>query len=259
MGYFHKGHLALMRLARMKTQRVVVSIFVNPLQFGPQEDLARYPRNPERDARLAKREDVHCLFQPSVEEIYSGDFQTSVYVEGLSQGLCGELRPGHFKGVATVVAKLFNIIQPDMAIFGAKDFQQLQVIRRMVKDLNYPVEILAHPIVREEDGLAMSSRNTYLDAEERVAARCLSRALDLARDLVSKGCLSGPEIIRAVQGEILSQRKTRVDYIFLGDPENLKPCEEVSGETLLALAVWVEKTRLIDNTILRRQSLHGDQ
>jgi pantoate--beta-alanine ligase len=252
MGFFHEGHLALMRAAGGKADRVVVSLFVNPAQFGPNEDLNRYPRDFDRDAKLAEREGVGCLFCPDSGDIYPSGFQTWIRVEELSQGLCGASRPEHFRGVATIVAKLLIIVQPDIAIFGQKDFQQLQVIRRMVSDLNIPVNITAHPIVREPDGLAMSSRNTYLDAKERESALSLFQALRLAEKMVARGCRSGPEVVRAVRNHIQSFDNTKIDYIFLGDPETLKQGQDIVGETLLALAVWIGKTRLIDNTLLKQ-------
>jgi pantoate--beta-alanine ligase len=252
MGFFHEGHLALMREAGSKADRVIVSLFVNPAQFGPNEDLNRYPRDFDQDAKLAEREGVGCLFCPDSGDIYPSGFQTWIRVEGLSQGLCGASRPEHFRGVATIVAKLLIIVQPDKAIFGQKDFQQLQVIRRMVSDLNIPVNIIAHPIVREPDGLAMSSRNTYLDAKERESAPSLFQALRLAEKMVARGCGSGPEVVRAVRNHIQSFGNTKIDYIFLGDPETLKQRQDIVGETLLALAVWIGKTRLIDNTLLKQ-------
>ena len=252
MGFFHEGHLSLIRAADSKADHVVVSLFVNPAQFGPNGDLNRYPRDLDRDSKLAEKEGVSCLFCPDAKDLYPPGFQTWIRVEGLSQGLCGTSRPEHFCGVATIVAKLLIIVQPDMAIFGQKDFQQLQVIRRMVRDLNIPVNIIAHPIVREPDGLAMSSRNTYLDAQERESALSLVQALRLAEKMVSQGSRSGPEIIQAIKNYIQSFSNTKIDYIFLGDPESLKPYEEIVKETLLALAVWVGKTRLIDNTLLKQ-------
>jgi len=252
MGFFHEGHLSLMRVAGSKADRVVVSLFVNPAQFGPNEDLNHYPRNFEQDAKLAEDKGVSCLFCPDAKDIYPPRFQTWIRVEGLSQGLCGASRPEHFCGVATIVAKLLIIVQPDLAIFGQKDFQQLQVIRRMVKDLNIQVNIIAHPIVREPDGLAMSSRNTYLDAQERESALSLVQALRLAKKMVTHGSRSGPEVIQTVRKHIQSFGNTKIDYVFLCDPESLKPCREIVGETLLALAVWVGKTRLIDNTLLKQ-------
>jgi pantoate--beta-alanine ligase len=252
MGFFHEGHLSLMKAAGSKADHVVVSLFVNPAQFSPNEDLNRYPRDLDRDAKLAEKEGVSCLFCPDAKDIYPPGFQTWIRVEGLSQGLCGASRPEHFRGVATIVAKLLIIVQPDMSIFGQKDFQQLQVIRRMVKDLNIPVNIIAHPIVREPDGLAMSSRNTYLDAQERESALSLVQALRLAEKMVAQGNRSGPEVIQAVRKHIQSFGNTKIDYVFLCAPESLKPCQEIVGETLLALAVWVGKTRLIDNTLLKQ-------
>jgi pantoate--beta-alanine ligase len=252
MGFFHEGHLSLMRAAGSKADHVVVSLFVNPAQFGPNEDMNHYPKDFEQDAKLAEDEGITCLFCPDAKDMYPHGFQTWIRVEGLSQGLCGASRPEHFRGVATIVAKLLIIVQPDMAIFGQKDFQQLQVIRRMVRDLNIPVNIIAHPIVREPDGLAMSSRNTYLNAQERESALSLIQALRLAKKMVAKGNRSGPEVIQAIRNHIQSFRNTKIDYIFLGDPESLKPCREIVSETLLALAVWVGKTRLIDNTLLKQ-------
>ena len=241
-----------MRMARSRVDRVVVSLFVNPSQFGPEEDLDRYPRDLERDSGLAKRQGVDCLFSPSAEEMYLPGFQTWIDVKRLSQGLCGASRLGHFRGVATVVAKLFNIVRPDIAVFGQKDFQQLRIIQRMVKDLNMPIDIMAHPIVREPDGLAMSSRNYYLSMEERKSALSLSQALRLAEKMVADGTRSGQDIIQAVRDHILSYAATKIDYIFLGDPKELQECREVRGITLLALAVWVGGTRLIDNILLEQ-------
>jgi pantoate--beta-alanine ligase len=251
MGFFHEGHLSLMRAAKSKADLVVVSLFVNPAQFGPNEDLNRYPRDFGRDSRLAEDEGVGCLFCPDARDIYPPGFQTWIRVEGLSQGLCGASRPEHFRGVATIVAKLLIIVQPDIAIFGQKDFQQLQVIRRMVRDLNIPVNIIAHPIVREPDGLAMSSRNTYLDEQGRKSALSLIQALRLAEKMVARGSRSGPEVIQAIKKHIQSFDNVKIDYIFLGDPEDLGECREIVGETLLALAVWVGKVRLIDNILLK--------
>nr|HDN00309.1 pantoate--beta-alanine ligase [Deltaproteobacteria bacterium] len=259
MGFFHKGHLSLMRAAGSRADRVVVSLFVNPAQFGPNEDLNRYPRDFERDAKMAEATGVNCLFCPDAKDIYPPGFQTWIRVEELSQGLCGTSRPEHFCGVATIVAKLFIIVQPNMAIFGQKDFQQLQVIRRMVKDLNMPVRIIAHHIVREPDGLALSSRNTYLNVKERESAPALFQALKIAEKMVVRGNLSVPEIIRAVKRHIQSFNNTKIDYVFLGHPESLRPCQKIVGESLLALAVWVGKTRLIDNTLLKPQVNHANR
>ncbi len=250
MGYFHQGHLALMKRAGEIADRVVVSIFVNPTQFGPNEDLDRYPRAIERDLKLAAEAGVDLVFMPEPEELYPPGFQTWVSVEGLSKGLCGASRPGHFRGVATVVAKLFNIVQPDLALFGEKDYQQLQVIRRMVKDLDFPVEIVAHPTVREADGLAMSSRNSYLDPSQRKSALCLKKALDLAEDLVRGGEDRSDRVTGAMKELISAYPETRIDYIFIGDPDSLEPVDEISGRVFVALAVFVGDTRLIDNRVI---------
>lgn len=250
MGYLHEGHLALVRTARGRSDRVVTSIFVNPAQFGPLEDLSRYPRDLKRDARLLAAEGVDCLFVPEASEMYPDGFQTWVTVENLSRGLCGASRPGHFRGVATVVAKLFNIIQPDLAVFGMKDWQQLQVIRRMVRDLDLPVEIVGHPIIREPDGLAMSSRNSYLSSKERHSALSIFRSLKIARKIFQGWERTAQTLKEAVAREILSESDTEIDYIFLGDPWTLEPLVILGESALLAVAVRVGKTRLIDNTLL---------
>ena len=250
MGYFHEGHLALMRRAKELADKVVVSLFVNPIQFGPQEDLAAYPRDLNRDARLAEETGVDVLFVPQVEEMYPPGFQTFVEVTELSKPLCGAKRPGHFRGVATVVLKLFNIVRPHLAVFGLKDYQQYLVIKRLVKDLNLEVEIVGHPIVREEDGLAMSSRNTYLSPEERRSATCLYKALLLARERIREGVRETPKLVEELSRFILSHPHTKIDYISFVDPEDLSPVEEISKPTLLALAVFVGRARLIDNMIL---------
>ncbi|MEF3168630.1 MAG: pantoate--beta-alanine ligase [Deltaproteobacteria bacterium] len=254
MGALHAGHLALAQTAKVHADRVVMSIFVNPAQFGPQEDLARYPRDLARDAELARSAGIDCIFAPDASDMYPPDFQTWIRVEGVSQGLCGASRPGHFQGVATVVAMLFNIVQPDLAVFGEKDYQQLLVIRRMVSDLHIPVRILSHPIVREPDGLAMSSRNQYLSGKERLSAASLFQSLKKAEHLFSSGERSAKRIAEAVSNEILSHPYTTIDYIFLGDPEDLKPQDPLNDPSLLAVAVWVGKTRLIDNIILKQKA-----
>ena len=251
MGYFHEGHLALMRKARKLSDVLVVSIFVNPTQFGPQEDYQRYPRDLDRDLKMAAAEGVDIVFAPKVEEMYPEGYQTYVEVSELSRPLCGASRPGHFRGVATVVLKLFNIVKPHLAVFGEKDYQQLQVIKRMVRDLNLEVEIVPHPIVREPDGLAMSSRNTYLLPEERRSALCLYQALELARRRVSEGQKDVPTLRAELETFISSHPFTRIDYIEFRDPETLEEKSVVEGPTLLALAVFVGKARLIDNTILK--------
>lgn len=252
MGFLHEGHLCLVRDAEKRGDRVVVSIFVNPTQFGPGEDFAAYPRDLARDAGLLEIEGVDILFHPSVEEMYPGGAQTRVEVEKLSLPLCGGLRPGHFRGVATAVAKLFNIIQPHVAIFGEKDYQQLQVIRRMVRDLSMDVEIVGHPTVREADGLAMSSRNAYLTPEERRAAVCLSRSLCKAERLLRRGETSAQALIGRVAAELAKEPLAKVEYVKLCDPETLEEIEHIDDAALLALAVRFGKARLIDNRVLVR-------
>ncbi len=251
MGFFHKGHLSLMEMAREQADRVIISIFVNPTQFGPNEDLDKYPRNLSRDIELASEAGVDAAFIPTPEEIYPSGFQTWVNVSGLSRGLCGASRPNHFRGVATVVLKLFNIIQPDIAIFGQKDYQQLLIIRQMARDLNLSVKIIAHPIVREPDGLAMSSRNAYLDQQERKSALCLYNSLQLAQNLISQGQDSVSFIHDEMEQLIKNTPGAKIDYIFIGSSETLEPYDTIlRGRTLIALAVWIGSTRLIDNIIL---------
>lgn len=252
MGFFHEGHLALMEEAGRLADRVVVSLFVNPAQFGPSEDLDRYPRNIQRDMDLARARGVHCLFMPDSSDIYLPGHQTWVEVTEVTRGLCGKSRPGHFRGVATVVAKLFNIVEPDLAVFGQKDFQQLQVIRTMVRDLNFSVEIHGYPIVREQDGLAMSSRNSYLSDEERRAALCLSKAIEMARSLLEQGIASRSEVIAELERFIAAYPQAKVDYIFLGDPDTLAEPETIPSPALLALAVYIGTTRLIDNAVISK-------
>jgi pantoate--beta-alanine ligase len=250
MGFLHEGHLSLVREARSKGTRLAVSIFVNPAQFAPSEDYAAYPRDLDRDRYLLERESVDVVFCPSVAEMYPERYQTYVDVEEMGAPLCGAGRPGHFRGVATVVAKLFNIVRPHVAVFGQKDFQQLQIIRRLARDLNLDVEIVAHPTVREKDGLALSSRNSYLDPSERQAALCLYRALKVAESLVQRGENNCATILSAVTAEITREPRARVDYAELRDPESLKEVGRIERPTLLALAVWIGKARLIDNIIL---------
>ncbi len=250
MGYFHRGHLSLMEYGRQVGDKLAVSLFVNPTQFGPGEDLDRYPRDLERDAAMAREVGVDVLFTPTAEQMYPPGYQTYVTVEGVSGGLCGASRPGHFRGVATVVLKLFNLVMPHVAVFGEKDYQQLVVIRRMVADLNLPIQVVGRPIVREEDGLAMSSRNTYLSPEERRSALCLHRALQAARRLVSARKNQSEEILATVRQIISQTPHTRIDYLALVDPETLEEVDAVRGAARLALAVWVGTTRLIDNCLL---------
>ncbi len=253
MGYLHAGHLSLVELARRHADHVVASIFVNPLQFAANEDLERYPRDLERDTTLLTRAGTDVLFLPTAEAMYPQGAQTTVKVERVTRGLCGAARPTHFAGVTTVVAKLFHIVKPHVAVFGCKDFQQFVAIRRMVTDLNMDIEIIGGPIVREADGLAMSSRNAYLSVAERQAALCLSRALAAAAAEVEHGEVDGARILGAAQRVIRNEPLTRLEYATLADPETLEEVTSVRAPTLLALAVHVGKTRLIDNCILRRE------
>jgi len=250
MGYFHEGHLTLMREARKETDLVVVSLFVNPTQFGPNEDFKSYPRDLDRDAAMAENVGVDMIFNPSVEEMYPQGYSTYVEVEGITGGLCGASRPGHFRGVTTVVTKLFNIVQPDRAYFGMKDYQQLKVIERMVRDLNMPLEIVSVPTVREPDGLAMSSRNTYLSPQERQAALVLRKALDYAQELVGSGLRDGGDLCARVQEFIGREPLASIDYVAVVDPDSLQPVDRIGDRVLVALAVRIGKTRLIDNAVI---------
>ncbi len=250
MGYLHEGHLSLVRRARQECDSVVVSIFVNPTQFAPTEDLSSYPRDLERDLRLLSAEGVDLVWTPSAEVMYPSGYQTWVQVEALTEPLEGAMRPGHFRGVTTVVAKLFNAVQPERAYFGQKDAQQAAVIRRMVQDLNFPLEVVICPTVREPDGLAMSSRNTYLDPEQRKAATVLFRALSAARSAYEDGERSG-ETLRQVMAETINAEPlARLQYVSCADFETLREVDEIEGKTLLSMAVYIGKTRLIDNFIL---------
>lgn len=251
MGYFHEGHLSLMRRARSECDIVVVSIFVNPIQFVPGEDYERYPRDVERDLRMAEGVGVDIVFHPSVEEMYPEGYATYVNVEGLTEGLCGAFRPGHFRGVTTVVAKLFNIVMPHRAYFGEKDYQQLVVIKRMVRDLNFPIEIVPCPTVREEDGLAMSSRNVYLLPDERKAALSLSRGLMAAQKMFMSGERDAATLKRIVEEHLRSSELVRPQYVEVVDAETLEPIERVERDAVIAVAAFVGKARLIDNVILR--------
>lgn len=252
MGYLHEGHMSLVHRARSENHAVVASIFVNPTQFGPREDLSTYPRDPESDSAKCREAGVDALFMPEVEDIYPPDFQTYVDVEKVSAPLCGASRPGHFRGVATVVLKLFNIVAPTAAYFGAKDYQQLQVIKTMSKDLNLDVEVVACPTVREPDGLAMSSRNAYLTPHQRRQAVCLYQALQEAQGLFNKGETSAERYIEVMSARIRKEPDAAVDYISLTDPDRLQELQVVNGPVLAALAVRVGKTRLIDNMVLGR-------
>ncbi len=250
MGALHKAHGELIRVAREKAGRngeVVVSIFVNPLQFGPGSDYEQYPRPEKEDNDFCRRAGVDLLFRPTLDEMYSNERSTFVEENSLSNVLEGKSRPGHFRGVCTVVAKLFNILQPDAAVFGEKDFQQLAIIRRMVRDLNYKIDIVAVPTVREEDGLACSSRNVYLNVEERKQAAVLRKALLAAKD---SGKRSSKETVDLARKMIDDAPLARIDYVDLVDAETLQPIEFVKPNSLLALAVYFGKTRLIDNILL---------
>lgn len=250
MGFFHEGHLELMRVARKHCDVVIISIFVNPMQFGPKEDLTAYPRDLEGDLAKARQVGVDIAFVPTVDQIYTKDFESRVSVEKVTKHLCGLSRPTHFDGVTTIVAKLFNITKPHLAVFGQKDYQQLTVISRMVKDLNMDLQILGVPTYREPDGLAMSSRNSYLNAEERKSALCLKKSLDLAREMVRKGETQSAAIKKAIEDLVRSHPYTQIDYVNLCDPFTLDDVDTLTGETLLALAVRIGKTRLIDNCVL---------
>ena len=253
MGFLHKGHLALIRCAREddEVDRVVVSIFVNPLQFGPREDYRDYPRDLERDKELCLSGGTDALFVPAVEEMYPEGFATHVEVTGVTDILCGRSRPGHFRGVATVVAKLFNIVQPDSAYFGIKDAQQVVVIRRMVADLNFPVKVKVHPTVREEDGLAVSSRNVYLGPEERQAATVLYRSLKLAGEAIARGERDAARLKQFIEETITAEPLARLDYAEVVSWPDLKPIESLQpGEVLLAVAAYFGRARLIDNLLV---------
>ncbi len=253
MGALHEGHLSLLREGRMRGDRLVLSIYVNPTQFAPAEDLAKYPRDLEGDLAKARAEGTDAVFVPNDAMMYPERFQTYVTVEEVTKSLCGASRPKHFRGVSTVVAKLFNIVQPDTAIFGEKDFQQLVVIRRMVLDLNMPVDIVGCPIVREPDGLAMSSRNKYLSAEERAAALSLNRSLIEAGRMIESGEKRADSILARVRSFIEDEGKglMRIDYASIVDAETLRDLAQIKQPALLALAAFAGKTRLIDNRCFR--------
>jgi len=249
MGALHEGHLSLIALAKRTADYVVVSIFVNPTQFGPEEDFAKYPRDLRGDAKKCLRAGVDLIFAPQVKEVYTEGFSTYITVEQLTQGLCGAHRPGHFRGVATVVGKLFNMVQPDVAVFGQKDAQQAAVIKRMVRDLNFPIEIAIGPIVREPDGLALSSRNAYLSPEERRQAPTLYQALKLAKELAASG-EKRPAVVKREMLRLIRRKSplAKVEYIEFVDQENLKPVNElVKNKILVALSARFPSARLIDN------------
>ncbi len=252
MGYFHEGHLTLMREAGKVADHVVVSLFVNPTQFGPGEDLQSYPRAFEEDSAKANETGVAVLFCPEPDEMYPPGFQTSVIVSGITDKLCGKSRPHHFAGVTTVVNKLFNVVQPQKALFGEKDFQQLAVIKRMVTDLNMSVEVVGHPIVREKDGLAMSSRNAYLDKNERQQALCLWHSLQEAKKQAQSGELNCAKMKTIVRDTINNHGQCQIDYIEFINKDTLDSCARIDDDVILALAVRIGKTRLIDNDRLLR-------
>lgn len=251
MGYLHEGHLSLVRRARAENECVVVSIFVNPLQFGPQEDFTRYPRDLERDLALLEPLGVDTAWCPGATGLYGDDFQTYVSVGSVSEPLEGKERPGHFKGVATVVAKLFNAVQPQRAYFGQKDAQQVAVIQQMVRDLNYSLEMVVCSTIREADGLALSSRNSYLKGEERIAARVLYRALNAARDLYELGERRAEWLCGAMEKAFAAEPLVRLQYVSAADPRSLRELDTVEGNALFSLAAFVGNTRLIDNFLLQ--------
>ena len=250
LGALHQGHLSLIRQAAAENDIVVVSIFVNPIQFGPKENYRRYPRNLRLDARLCRREGADVIFFPDAQQMYTGNYKTYVIVQDLSDVLCGKFRPGHFKGVATVVTKLFNIVAPDIAYFGQKDAQQAIIIKKVVEDLNIPVRIKVMPTVREEDGLAMSSRNAYLNKEERRDAAVLYQALILAKNLIKQGSVDSSGIIRKMRRLINKKKSACIQYISVVKHKDLQPMDKIRGKVLIALSVWIGKTRLIDNIVI---------
>ena len=249
MGYLHEGHKSLIDKAVEQNDRVVVSVFVNPIQFGPGEDLATYPRDLDRDAALCENAGANLIFHPESENMYFDDFCTYIDMDGLTKGLCGKTRPTHFRGVCTVVGKLFNIVQPDRAYFGQKDAQQLAVIRRMVRDLNFNLEIVGCPIIREEDGLAKSSRNTYLSPEERKAAVILHKGLTCGEELANQGEKNANVVKAAIREVIESEPLAKIDYVEIVDFDNMQEIETLERPFLAAVAVYIGKTRLIDNFI----------
>jgi pantoate--beta-alanine ligase len=250
MGFLHEGHLSLVRISKKEADVTVVSLFVNPTQFGPQEDLRSYPRDLERDASLLRAEGVDYLFAPEAEEMFPPEYRTFVEVEDFQDVLCGRSRPGHFRGVCTAVSKLFHIVEPAVAVFGRKDAQQALILNRMVRDLNLSVRLVVAPIVREADGLAMSSRNAYLNSGERRAALVLSRSLGEARILLDAGERRADRVLRVLRSMIEAEPAARVDYIEAVDPDTLAPAPVLSPGTLIALAVFIGRTRLIDNLIV---------
>ena len=247
MGYLHEGHLSLVREAKKRNDRAAVSIFVNPKQFGPAEDYNVYPRDFNRDAALLEKEGVDLIFYPAVEEMYPAGYKTYVEVEDLENRLCGRSRPGHFRGVCTVVLKLFNLIQPDEAYFGWKDAQQVIILKKMVEDLNLPVKIRSMPLIREKDGLALSSRNIYLNPQERQASVVLYRSLELAEEIIKNGERQAARIRQQMVNLISAEPLARIDYVEIVDPQTLEPLVTIDGDALVAVAVYFGRTRLIDN------------
>lgn len=247
MGYLHRGHASLIKKAKSENARVIVSIFVNPIQFGVNEDLDKYPRDLNHDSTVCKKYGADLIFNPEVEEIYGENFQSFVEVNQITTGLCGAKRPGHFKGVTTVVSKLFNIIKPDKAYFGEKDAQQLAVIKKMVYDLNFDIKIVGCPIIREEDGLALSSRNIYLNSEERKAALILNKALKECRENIYSGIYNAEKLKNIMKTLIESEKLAKIDYIEIVDSKTLENVKNVEEQVLVAIAVYIGKTRLIDN------------
>ena len=250
MGYLHEGHQSLIRKSAEQNDRTVVSVFVNPIQFGPNEDLEAYPRDLERDKAAVEEAGGDLIFNPEPSEMYPDHFTSFIDTTETTELLCGAVRPIHFRGVCTVVGKLFNIVLPDRAYFGQKDAQQLATIRRFVRDLNFPVEVIACPIVRESDGLAKSSRNTYLNPAERQAAVILSKSLNLGREAIEQGERDAKKVIAVITASLQSEPLARIDYVEVVDFENIQRVERIAGETLVAIAVYIGKTRLIDNFVI---------
>ena len=250
MGYLHEGHQSLIRKSAEQNDRTVVSVFVNPIQFGPNEDLEAYPRDLERDKVAVEEAGGDLIFNPEPSEMYPNHFTSFIDTTETTELLCGAVRPIHFRGVCTVVGKLFNIVLPDRAYFGQKDAQQLATIRRFVRDLNFPVEVIACPIVRESDGLAKSSRNTYLNPAERQAAVILSKSLNLGREAIEQGERDAKKVIAVITASLQSEPLARIDYVEVVDFENIQRVERIAGETLVAIAVYIGKTRLIDNFVI---------
>lgn len=250
MGYLHEGHASLMKCAKQECDKVVASIFVNPMQFGANEDLDSYPRDLQADAKLCESIGVDLIFHPEVEEMYADGFCSFVDMNGLTKELCGKSRPIHFRGVCTVVSKLFNIVTPDKAFFGQKDAQQLAVIRRMVTDLNMDVEVVGCPIIREEDGLAKSSRNTYLNEKERKAALILSQTIRLGEQMVKDGVTDADELLTAMKENIEKEPMAKIDYVEAVSMDTIEKVDKIEGTVLIAMAVYIGKTRLIDNVVV---------